>query len=252
MINTLSAWNYGHTITKDNQYINYTELGSSEKSATIEIGDYTLGEFANAVASALNEDSDQEYTVNLDRTTRKLTITAPGNFELLASTGSQVNISAFNLMGFTSDTGAGVSHEGDEASGSQYSPQYYLQDFSDFDLNQRAVASSVNESALGDEVEVVTFGQQKRMSCKIDYVKNGKLAIHLNKTDQGLLELINFLEYITTKGRVEFLPDKDDPLTFTKCILDSSNVQNGTGFNVREDFRRNYYKSGELTFLRVK
>ncbi len=65
-INTYSAFTYGHTITEDNQWINFSENGIDELSAQIDIGAYTLGEFASKVASALNEVGTLNYTCEVN------------------------------------------------------------------------------------------------------------------------------------------------------------------------------------------
>ena len=48
----------------------------------------------------MNKAGNQEYTITLDRDTRKFSISALNNFELLINTGSQKAVSVFTLLGF--------------------------------------------------------------------------------------------------------------------------------------------------------
>ena len=75
-IKTFSAFTYGHTVTEDNQFINFSENGVDELSAVIDVGAYTLADFANKVAQAMNEIGTLNYTCTVDRETLKLTISA--------------------------------------------------------------------------------------------------------------------------------------------------------------------------------
>jgi hypothetical protein len=253
-LTTLSAWNFGHTITSNNQAINFSELADpTELLGNIAIRDYTLGEFGDAIASAMNEVANQEYTVTLDRATRIFTISAPANFELLVTTGTQTAISAFALMGFTTDRSGSNSYVGDVASGDQYITQYLLQNYVDFEDDEQANASTVNTSASGDIIEVVQFGTQNRMRCVMPFISDRPLGF-LNRTSTtGVSEAREFLRYITTKARIEFLPDVTDENTFTKCILDSNaSSRDGTGYRLQLDYTTDIFSTGELVFLRVR
>lgn len=256
MIQTLSAFNYGHTITANNAAINFIEPNelNVELTANIEQRDYSLGEFVDAIALAMNNVGDLVYSASLDRTTNKITISSTDTFELLPQSGSQANISAFSLIGFDADTSGASSYEAPNSSGFKYIPQYFLQNFIDFQDNETSNQAKVNISASGDIVEVVNFGVQNRMDCEIDFVKDGELAMHINKTNTGLQELRQFLQYIRTKAKIEFIPDKDSPTSnITKCIADRiGRSSDATGFTIREDFNRNYFSSGRLTFLKVR
>ena len=205
-IKTKCAFTYGHTIDPNNQIINFDE-GSGEISASIAIGEYTLNDFADAVASALNSSGTQEYSVSVDRSTRKLTVSAASSFTLLAATGSQLEISAFALMGYTLDI-TGTSNEGDQASGSLYRPQFLLQNFIDFEDDIESSNSSVNQSASG-VVEVVSYGRIEFMSCNItlatDIIGQGVIEDNPN----GVGDLRAFMNYLITKAPVEFIRDID-------------------------------------------
>lgn len=258
MIFTLSAFNYGHTVTASNASINFIEplQDNIELTANIEQRDYSLSEFVDAVALAMNNVGKLVYTASLNRNGNFITIESTEQFDLLVGTGSQSSISAFSLMGFNGGDLTGLSsYTGDSASGKQYTPQYYLQNYVDFEDDEQSNQAKVNISASGDIVEVVNFGVQNRMSCLIDFVKDGELGIHLNKTNTGLQELREFLKYIRTKAKIEFIPDKDNPTSnpVTKCIADKiGSSRDATGFVIRENFRTNYFSSGNLVFLKVR
>lgn len=257
MIFTLSAFNYGHTVTASNGAINFIEptQDNVELTANIEQRDYSLSEFVDAIALAMNDVGKLVYEASLNRAGNIITISSTESFTLLVGTGSQSSISAFSLMGFNGGDVSGLSITGDSASGKQYIPQYYLQDYVDFEDDERSNQAKVNVSSSGDIIEVVNFGIQNRMSCVIDFVKDGILGVHLYETTTGLQELRDFLKYIRTKAKIEFIPDKDNPLSnpITKCIADRiGNSRDATGFVIRENFETNYFSSGNLVFLKVR
>ena len=260
--NIRSAFIYGHTITSDNQFINFSENGIDELAATIEVGSYSLTEFLDAVANAMNLIGDNTYQVTVDRSTRILSITNEenNNFDLLVTTGTQQTISAFSLIGFTTDRSGADTYAGDVASGFIYQPQYKLQDYVDFEDIQESVQSQVNESSSG-QIEVVTYGTKKLMECIITYATDivrpeskGNVNGIENQVN-GVLNLRVFLEYITKKRPIEFIPNRDDKNTFTKCFLESTpGYRDGTGFRMRELYAEGlafHFTSGKLVFRRL-
>jgi hypothetical protein len=255
-LNTRSKFYYGHTITESNNKISFYE-GVSELIAQVSQGSYSLEDFATEVSSALSLAGTQEYTCIVDRVTRKITISASSSFDLLISTGSSVGESAFPLIGFSgSDQTSSNSYEGNLASGSEYIPQFILQKYVDFDDNVSANKSNVFESASGI-VQSVSFGQKKIMECNIMFATdinqgiNGPVETNLT----GVSDLRNFMLYLITKGNIEFIPNRDDPGTFTKCFLDkTSSSQDGTGFTLEEMYSKglaNYFETKTLTFRKV-
>ena len=253
-ITTRSAFTYGHDITEDNQFINFMEDGVTELSATIEVGSYYLNEFTDKIAQALNEIGDNTYTVTLARATRKFTISADANFDLLVTTGSQVAISAFSLMGFTIDRSGAASYEADNASGSVYYPQAPLRDYVDFNDIQESVQAKVNESSSG-EIEVVSYGTRNLMECNIKYATNITGQNYIDDSATGVSDLRTFLQYIVGKKPIEFIKDKTDFTTFEPCLLESTQrSSDGTGFQLRELYSEGlafYFESGRLVFRRL-
>lgn len=254
---TYPAFNYGHNITNNNYYINFSE-GGPELNATVKVGSYTLGSFINAISSAMNAVGGQAYTVSLDRVTRKITISAPGNFELLINTGSQKNISAYSLIGFTGpDLVASNSYTGDTESGSQYRPQFLLQDFVDFEDEQRKAAATVNESASG-KVQVSSYGTVKIMSCNITLATNITPQVAITENATGYDELRSFMEYAKEKYDLEFIPDiiNNPSSNIINCLLEKTpEAKDGTAFKLKELYARNltgYFETGALQFRKIE
>lgn len=253
---TQSAWIYGHTIDVNNNAINFSELGDpQELLAEIEVGSYSLTDFADAVASAFNSVSSQEYTVTLDRETRKLTISAGNDFELLVTTGQQVAISAWSLMGFSLDKAGDNSYEADFASGSIYLPQFLLQDFIDFEDDQDVSNSKVNKSASGNNIEVISYGKELKMSCNITLATNIVSQVAITSDPQGKDKLRLFMEYASTKAPLEFLENINSFNDFNKCLLNSTpESRDGVGFRLKELYSRGligYFETGKLEFLQL-
>jgi hypothetical protein len=248
-----SSFIYGHTITDDNSFINFTENGIDELSSTIEIGSFTISTFIDAVAVALNEIGDNTYTVSLDRTTRKITISADANFDLLVTTGTQSQISAFSLMGFTSDKSGSNSYEADEASGSIYLPQTKLFGYVPFEHNQSSVQSKVNESSSGD-IELVTYGERRFAKFNIKYISNITGQNFIEDNPNAVQDVTTFMEYIRLKRPFEFLPDRDDVNTFYSVILEST-PQGATDYELTELYAESlafYFETGTITLRQIE
>ena len=247
---TYSGFTYGHTVTEANRYIDFDE-GSGELTGLIAVGSYTLGDYIGAVATALNNAGTQEYAVSLDRTTRTLTITAGASFDLLVTTGTNVSLSAYPLMGYTVNQ-SGTSLEGDSASGSLYEPQGPLQRYVDFADNVRTTNGIVRETATG-RVEVVSYSTVEFMECNITPITNRELQGGSFKNDpQALENFREFMRYCITKAPIELILDLDTPTTFRSCLLESTRESgDGLNFKSKEWFQRkviDYYQSGTLTF----
>lgn len=255
-INTRSVFYYGHTIDQYNYTIDFQE-GTTVYQAQLDVGSYTLTDFATEVARAMTEAGGQTYAVAVDRATRKLTISAAGNFSLLTTSGNSLGTSTFSLMGFSgADKTGSNSYQGGSGSGSEFLPQFILQDYIAFDDWKENVSPSVNQSSSG-LVEVITFGKVYFMQCNItlqtDINQGTGNAIETDAS--GVSNLRTFLEYCTTKAPIEFMENRASRNTFTECILESTaDDQKGTGFKLKELYGRNlpnYYESGTLKFRRL-
>jgi hypothetical protein len=253
-LTTFSAFTYGHDITEDNQFIDFNEDGSTEIAAQVKIGSYTLQSFIDAVSNAMNDASENTYTITVDRITRLITIAGSVPFNLTVLSGSHFAISAFALMGFTTNRSGSNTYTGNLPSGYIYEPQYKLQKYVDFSDYIESVDSSVNTSASGI-VEVVSFGQNQFMECNITYVTNivGQGVIKNNSS--GIADLRAFMNYAIQKKPMEFIPDLSTPNTYTPCILDKTpRSSKGVGFQLYELYAKglaNYFETGTLTFRKV-
>jgi hypothetical protein len=260
MIYTKSKFYYGHTVTADNRAISFSEDNVNELIAELKIGNYSLTSYAQEVRRAMNEVSGgNNYEVSLDRNTRILTISGDNPFTLLTQTASIILISAFRMMGFNDlqDLTGFNSYSGQFGSGDVYAPQFFLQDYQDFRFNQKTASANVNQSASG-LVEIVSYGNVKLMSCNIKYINTYTQPDNsiFENNPNAIDETLTFLEYLITKGRIEFIADRDDANEYTECILDStSKEQNGTAFELRELYSQGlngYFETGLLRFRKIE
>lgn len=253
-ISTFSTFYYGHTVDTTNNKIDFNE-GSGEITAQIAIGSYSATEYATQVQTAMNAVGSFTYTVTFSRTTRKLTIaTSDGNFSLLAATGSSIATGAWSLMGFAAtDLSGAQTYTSDGTSGSQFSPQFKLQDYVASTDWQQAAAASVNKTASG-RVEVVKFGDEQFIQANMTYLTNITQpdSVVIKSSASGFSDARTFMQYLINKRPVEFMPDIDTPATFEKVILESTpSSKDGTGYKFKELYDKGlpgYYETGTLVF----
>ena len=241
---TKSKFYYGHTVDINNRNIDFQE-GSTLFVATLRPRGYTLQGFATEINRAMNLVSENNYFVSVNRATRQIIIQGDEPFSLLPE-GANIGTSALPLAGFVSNTPADTTQTGG-ASGKEFIPMFPLQDYTDFSIDKEAVDAVVNESASG-RVESVFFGRSNFMTCNIRYQTNKKLRSTFNP--DGVAELIDFMDYITTKAEIEFMPNAGDPETFTPCLLESTSRSSiGVGYRLTEsDGIPGYLDSGRLVF----
>jgi hypothetical protein len=252
-LRTFSVFYYGHVVTADNNIINFDE-GSGEFSAELDVGSYTLTQYAAEVARAMTLEGNQVYTVDVNRSTRVLTISAPGNFSLLCSTGSQNASAAWSMMGFStsSDRTGTNTYAANSGSGSQFAPQFILQDHVDSDHWIQAADATVNETANG-EVEVVRFGSKSFFQCNIMYITNITQDGTIIQTNgSGVSNALAFMNALIQKAPIEYMPDIDDRETYESLLLESTpESRDGVGFRLREMYDKGlpgYFETGNLKF----
>jgi hypothetical protein len=257
MIFSKTAFIYGHYIDETNYLLPFDE-GSGELLAELNSGAYTIDEFIDEIARALNEAGSLDYLTTLDRENRLITISASGNFDLLVSSGSVIGNDCFALAGFTgADLTGASSYESNITSGFEYRPQFDLQDYIDAEDDQEANQVSVNESTSGINVETISYGQLEYFSFNIalandyEHAKDSPIREDLN----GVLNLRNFLKYITKKRQIEFIPDITNYNNYYNILLEStSKSKDGTGYLLKElyaDGLVGYYESGILRFRKL-
>ena len=254
MIRTFSKFYYGFQVTQDERFISIDE-GSGEILIEVSIGDYDSSELATAIQTALNANGTNTYVVSFDRSTRRYTISCDATFDLLIASSSALGQSIYGVIGFTGADLTGLTtYTGDSDAGSEYQPQFQLQDYVPSDIFKRSASSTVNKTAKGT-VEVVRFGIEKFIELNIKYITDIPMDGKVVKNNpNGLSDAIAFFDNITEKVKFEFMPDENDVNTFQTVLLESyPGFNDGTGYKLRELFAQNlpdYYETG-LMRLRV-
>lgn len=252
-----SKFYYGHLVDESNRAIDFDE-GAGNLTALINPKAYTLTEFAVEVGRAMSDIGTQDYIVTVNRETRQLTISAENNFSLLCLTGNSKGTTALILAGFSqdSDTPFGTTHVSSFGSGSEYKPQLWLQKYTPFYHWIESAGATKSKSAAG-VVEIVSFGQQRKMECLITYVTNKEVGNSSvwESNPNGVQDFLDFLLAITQMQRIEFMEDRNNVSDYQKCILESSpGYKQGTGFKLKEltgSKLPDFYSYGPLVFEEV-
>lgn len=254
-LTTKSQFFFGTTVTADNFSLDFSE-GGPEINGSLRIKSFTLSELITEVSNVLNAAGSQVYTVTLNRTTRKVTISAPGNFELLALTGSRVGTGIWATLGFsaTDKTGSN-SYTSENTAGSLYVTQAVLKDYTsaeDFEVKEYA---KVNVAANGD-VQVVTFGDGSRIEMNIWLItdKAGPFTgVDITPVVNAVEKTRELLRFMISKGRFEFMPDVSNPNIFNKCILEKTPESgSGTEYRLYEMKAKDFFETKDLQFRVVE
>lgn len=252
-LSTHSKWYFGHEITESNLSLSFDE-GSGELIAELDVGSYTLEEYAVEIARAMTAAGTQTYSAVVNRTTRKITISATSNFDLLITSGTTAGTTTFTLAGFNgADVTGSNSYVGDSASGSVYTTQFICQDYvasSDF---QGAADATVHKSATG-RIEVVKFGTESFFELSLKFVTDRSMpsGAPIRENLSGVSDLRTFMQYLISKNRLEFMPDEDTPGTYYNVILEkTSESDKGVAYKLKELYGRGlpgYFETGILKF----
>lgn len=254
-LSTFSSFYFGHTVTSINNSIDFDE-GGSELQATLNPGDYSLEEYAEEVKRAMDDAGALTYTVTVARATGFMTIASTSNFTLRTLTGTRFGSSAYPMMGFTivaNFTGAST-YTGTLRSGSVYRPQSLLVDHIASENFVEKTEAVVNESASG-RVQVFTFGTTNFIELTIrlsnDYTQPNS-QVQIETQASGVANLRAFMNYIVTKAKFEYMPDRAVASTFEKVILETTPAsRNGTSYKLEElGSAPGYFSTGKLR-LRV-
>ena len=238
LLPNFSQFYYGYEVTAEpyNGYIDVNE-GAGEIGVEIPVGSYTLTELVLAIREALNTQALLDYTVSVDRATRRITITGSSTFSILAGTGTHIGNGIYSLLGFAAQNYTGAAtYTGQSASGFCYEPQFKLQSYVGPDDWQQKNEASVNVSASGSQVEVVNFGVAKFAQFDIKFITNKLMdGFVIKNNTTGLEDARDFLQHITSKSFFEFMPNINTPDTYYKVLLESSqDYQDGTGYKLKE------------------
>ena len=248
-----SVFYYGHVVDETNNLIDFKEGTDPATFAQVPVGSYTLSKFVEVVVAALNASSSLDWTGSVNRVTRIVTITSSGTASLLFSSGVNNANSPASLLGFnTADYNNLTSFVGASASGSEYKPQFFLQDYKGKDKIKKLVNAVVTKSASGDNVSVQSFGVDRMIKMNIKFITNQPTEGILRNNTQAVEQAIDFMDYIVEKYPIEFMSDEDDRETFDKIYLESTaQDQNGTSYELMEYVDRllpEYFETGLLTF----
>ncbi len=253
-LNTHSKFFYGWEVDATNRKLDFNE-GVGQLTASLRIGDYTLTEFCDEIARAMNDVADSYiYTCSVDRDTRKISIEADGVFSLLVTSGTHLGTSVFATAGFTgADKTGDDEYEAQEASGNVYSTQFILQDHVASEDYRKAVDATVNKSASG-KVEVFQFGEEAFVQFNLKYVSDNPVAAssaHVFRENlTGIDDLRDFMQYLIRKKPVEYMPDEDETDEFEKLILESTpDDSKGVGYKLKELYGQGmpgWYETGLL------
>lgn len=221
-----SKFYYGIRVTAGMKFLNFKEGAGSELTAELTVKGYTLEELALEIATQLNSVGSLIYTVTANRATRILTISASGNFTLLGSTGTNVALGAWAVIGFpAADSTSAASHAGTTAVGVVYSPQFILQNYLPKEKNRRALNAVVSKSASGRNVSVQSFGEERFIKFNIKYVTNREQpADHRWRSNSAAVEeLLTFLEWASELEKFEFMENENEVENYSTAILESVN-----------------------------
>lgn len=251
-LNTRAKFYFGYEITSDNQLLNIQYLGD-DYQITIQVGYYTLENICREIEAELNDLGIIGFSVTANRTTRQITISGAANFNILFSQSP----SLAGLLGFAASNLVGAnSYTGPSAAGYEFIPQFFLLDYTPPEHWKSSIDKTVNVSGSG-KVEVVRFGVSNFLEFTIDYQTNTTLppSSWIETDKSGVENVLLFLENITKKGELEFMPDRDDPETYINVLLDSTEEDSqGTSFRLKEMGDRNlvgFYSTGRLKFRKL-
>lgn len=255
-LETKCKFYYGIEIVQDNNSLDFDD-GTGEISVAIPVGVYSPQEIALKIASLMTNAGSQTYAVSFNRSTRKLTISSTGNFDILISSGTHSATTLYQTLGYTggSDLTGASSYLAPSQCGFEFIPQFYLLDYVPVEHNVRSVQASINETATGN-VEVVRYGTKRFMECSIDLITNKKIldTTYWTYNPQGVEDALSFLGYATQKSKLEFMPDQTKVEEYITLILESTEEdQTGIGFKLKEmlDYGPGYYRTGKLVFREI-
>lgn len=253
MIDTFSSFHYGISIDSESKFLDFNE-GSGELTAELRVGHYTLGTLCAEIEYQMERVGTQGYTVTANRVNKKITIAGGSSFSILGSTGSNAANGCYLVIGFpASDTSSTTSHTSTTSIGTEYFPQYKLQDYVAGEDNTMLRNESVMTSVSG-RVEVVSFGVDQIFHMNIKFATDiyqppsGPIA----NNPTGVSDLRSLMQYLIYKYEIEFFPNEDNDTNYYRLVLESAPGESkGTGYLLEEQFSKNlkgYYETGVLKF----
>lgn len=251
-LESYSTFYYIEPVDNSNFYLNISEDGTTVLDAEVEIGEYSMTRLATAVQTALNSIGANSYTVTFNRESRTYTIAADATFEIRAATGPQVGNDLWPILGFSAvDTAAALSHESNNAAGTEFSPQFYLQDYV-MQGQSVGATSGVRATTTNGLVEIVSFGRQEFIECTIKYQNSRNQASGpIKKSATGYEDFKAFLDFGITASPIEFMENINDKNSFVTVLLESLPGDNkGLSYKIKEQLPElpNFYELGPIVF----
>jgi hypothetical protein len=252
-ISTLSVFYYGTKVTRDNRALDFSE-GGPEIQASLNLGDYSLQDFASEIQRALRLAGSLSYTVTANRTTRQITIAAGSNFSLLSNTGTRKDVAIWLLAGIstlTDHTGA-ATYTGSLGAGFEYKTQHPVSNYvSETDFPTRESATfTVTPSGIG---QMISFADSARIQMDIRLITNLTLnnsPFYINAS--GINDAKNFMKYLIDKNKVEFMADASNRVVYSKIFLESTREdKDGYSYILKNMNAPDIYHTGVLTFRKV-
>jgi hypothetical protein len=217
-------------------------------------GYYSPTAYLEEAGRAMNEVGTYGYAWTLNRTTRIATVTAGTIFTLRCATTGNAAWTMVGASTLSNKTGA-LTYAMDTTTGSEFSPQFWLQDYVDSD-HYRAAVDQVVRTAVDGSVEVVRWGRVRFTQFNISRQTNVTMPSNapIENDADGVESLLAFVDFITTKGKFEFMKDRAVPGTYKTLMLESFPGWNdGTGYMLKELYAKGmpgYFETGILK-LRV-
>ncbi len=255
-ITTLSKFYYGFNITATTNSLDFSD-GGPELNTTIPVGNYGPAELAALVQQALiTASANTDFRCEFNYSTGKMSIykTAGSPFDLLWSTGAFSSTSCREVLGYdATDVNGNLITIAQNQAGSSYQPQYILADYVAAEHMIVKENASVNQTAVG-YVKQVSFGDGARIQMNIRIITNkiGLTNTNFINDAAGVSKFLTFMQYLMTKGTVEFLPDRDDDSVIHKCYLESTKEdKDARKFQLKNMKVPDFYESGVLVFRKV-
>ena len=232
-----SLFNYDLTVTAQNQFISFgtspSETPPSARTATLQLGFYSLTSLAAEIARALTSaDPLHVYTVTVNRNVaggleNRFTITSSFSyFSIYFGTGNPANPAS--LIGFnTADYTGSTSYTGSASAGTAFVPNLTLTNnqVTGFTYlppwSMQKLQGQVNVSASGIK-EAITFTIMQFWQVQFKYISEDSLITDWNP----------FVQWLIQQRAIEFTPDITDPDTFFAGTLDDPSK--GLEFNFTE------------------
>jgi len=253
-INTQSVFFSTTTIDDTNASIDFNE-GAGEITVTLSYGSYAPEELLVELKTQMDAGGTLVYTVSLDRDTRAVTISSTANFDLLISTGTTVDVSAWLELGFSggADLTGATTHTSTSGMATEYIPQFILQDYVESKNYKEKISPTVNESASG-ELEVVSFGTRNFFEMSFKFITNLVMdGVYIRNNPTGEDDFRAFMDNAIEKGPIEFMPDRSSRSTYFTLILEStSGNSKGTGYKLMELTGKNMPEIYELNKVKFR